>query len=231
MTLFQEVKKASVSETIVQQVKDLILRGQLEAGDKLPSERELSEQLRVGRSSVREATSALLALGVIEIRSGEGVFVREDFPRSTLECVEWSSLLLNQHSDDLPEARICIEVPIARLAASRATPDERQHLRELVDQMAQATHLERFVDLDIGFHLALAEASRNVVLRDIVVGIQQLMQSSMLEVLQSERLRTLSNEQHRQLCDTLDRRSADDAEKVIRNHLQKDIDFFRKARG
>ena len=126
---------------------------------------------------------------------------------------------------------MCIKVPTARLAALRATPDERRHLHELVDQMAQATSLENLIDLDIRFHLALAEASRNVVLRDIVVGIQQLMQSSMLEVLQSERLRALSNEQHRRLCDALDRGSADDAEKIIRSHLQKDMDFFGGTRS
>ena len=92
--MFEEVKKLTVAETIVNQVKERILEGQLIPGQKLPSERELAEQLSVGRSSVREATSAMVALGIVEIRPGEGVFIRTDFPRSTIASIEWSSLML-----------------------------------------------------------------------------------------------------------------------------------------
>ena len=141
--LFNEVKKRSVSETIVEQVKQLILQGRLEPGQKLPSERALAEQLNVGRSSVREGTSALIALGIVEIRPGEGVFVREDFPRSTLESVEWSSLLLNGRSTDLIEARVAVEVATARLAAQRASVADQQRLMHLAEQMAHHRAIRR----------------------------------------------------------------------------------------
>ncbi len=106
--LFNSVKRATVAETIVEQVKELIIDGQLTPGQKLPSERELAEELKVGRSSVREATSALVALGVAQVRQGEGVFIRPDFPDSVIHNIEWSAYLLRGQMEDLIETRLAI---------------------------------------------------------------------------------------------------------------------------
>jgi GntR family transcriptional repressor for pyruvate dehydrogenase complex len=222
MALFSEVPKATVSERIIEQVKELVLQGKLRPGQRLPSERELAEQLSVGRSSVREATRAMVALGVVEMRPGEGAFIRPDFPRSTMESVEWSSLMLNGHSQDLVEARMAVERTTAKLAAGRAAPEERARLRGLAEQMAGCSDLEPFIDLDIAFHFTLAEASQNIVLRGILGGIQQLMRSSMLRVLQDEELRRVSVQQHLLLCDAIDRSDAEQAEQVMVMHLKKD---------
>jgi GntR family transcriptional repressor for pyruvate dehydrogenase complex len=227
--LFAEVERRTVAQSIVEQVKQLIIDGRLAAGQKLPSERELAAQLGVGRSSVREATSAMLALGVIEIRPGEGAFIRPDFPQSTLECVDWSTLILNQESTDLFEARISIETSTARLAAQRATAKDRARLYQLVDQMERAAVLAEFVEFDLEFHLALADASKNLVLRDILVSIHNLMRNSMLHVLQSEPLKELSIKQHRGLCQAIERGSPEEAERLIRAHLEKDLVSFGEA--
>jgi GntR family transcriptional repressor for pyruvate dehydrogenase complex len=226
--LFDEVKRLSIAETIVQQVKQLILQGKLKAGQQLPSERLLAEQLGVGRSSVREATSALLALGIVEIRPGEGVFIRSDFPHSTIASLEWSSLMLNGHPNDLIEARIAVEVSTARLAAQRAAPAEHQQLRTLVEQMSQTHDLETFVDLDIKFHLTLAQASQNMVLREIVTGIQQLMRSAMIQALQGAEVRKRAVEQHSCLCQTIEQSAVEEAEQAMRAHLNKDAAYFAK---
>ncbi len=175
--MFEEVKKLTVAETIVNQVKERILEGQLIPGQKLPSERELAEQLSVGRSSVREATSAMVALGIVAIRPGEGVFIRTDFPRSTIASIEWSSLMLTGSAQDLVEARISVETATAKLAALRATAEQRRYLHRLAEQMDSTAKLEDFVGLDIAFHMTLAQASQNYVLGEIIRGIQQLMRS------------------------------------------------------
>lgn len=227
--LFDTVERRTVGQAIVDQVKDLILQGRLKPSQKLPSERELSEQLGVGRSSVREATSALLALGIIEIRPGEGVYVRADFPQSVLKSVDWSTLMLNQHSNDLFEARIAVETSTARLAALRATQEAQERLYQLCRQMAKAATLDEFITLDLEFHLALAEASENPVLRDIIAGIQNLMRSSMLHVLQSEEMRKLSLEQHRSLCEAISEGAPEKAEHVMRTHLEKDLVSFANS--
>lgn len=227
--LFDEVKRLNLSQTIVEQVKQLILRGQLRAGQKLPSERELADQLRVGRSSVREATSAMLALGIIEVRPGEGAFIRADFPRSMLESIAWSSLMINGHSTDLLEARMAVEVATAELAALRSTPEERRRLNELVEQMPATASAEAMVALDLEFHLLLAQASQNIVLREIVVGLQHLMRASMLQVLQLPEIKRLAIEQHRSLCDAIDRQAATEAAQIMRAHLTKDLTVLGKV--
>jgi GntR family transcriptional regulator, transcriptional repressor for pyruvate dehydrogenase complex len=224
--LFDEVKRLNISETIIQQVKQLILQGKLKAGQKLPSERLLAEQLGVGRSSVREATSALLALGIVEIRPGEGVFIRSDFPRSTIASVEWSSLILNGHAHDLIEARNAVESATARLAAQRATPPEHQQLHTLVEQMAQTGDVETFVDLDIKFHLTLAQASQNLVLRELLIGIQQLMRGAMRHALQATEVRRRAVEQHRRLAQIIAQGAAEEAEQTMRAHLTRNTAFF-----
>jgi GntR family transcriptional repressor for pyruvate dehydrogenase complex len=224
--LFGEIERRTLAQSIVEQVKELVLQGRLNPGQKLPSERELAEQLGVGRSSVREATSAMLAMGIIEIRPGEGAYVRPDFPQSMLDCVEWSALMLNQHSADLFEARIAIETVTARLATARATPADKEQLDRIVEQMASAATLDEFVDLDIEFHLALAKASQNLVLRDILYGLHNLMRSSMLRVLESVDRRELALEQHRSLCATIGQGPANEAEQIMKGHLRKDLFFF-----
>lgn len=224
--LFGEVERRTVAQSIVEQVKELILQGRLNSGQKLPSERELAEQLGVGRSSVREATSAMLAMGIIEIRPGEGAYVRPDFPQSMLDCVEWSALMLNQDSSDLFEARVAIETSTAGLAASRATREDKERLYQIVEQMAKAATLEEFVGFDIEFHLALAKASRNLVMHDILSGLHNLMRSSMLQVLDSMNMRELALEQHRSLCATIRQGTAKEAEQIMRTHLRKDLFLF-----
>jgi GntR family transcriptional repressor for pyruvate dehydrogenase complex len=229
--LFGEVERRTVAQSIVEQVKELVLQGKLHPGQKLPSERELAEQLGAGRSSVREATSAMLAMGIIEIRPGEGAYVRPDFPQSMLDSVEWSAFMLNQHSADLFEARVAIETSTAKLAASRATREDQDQLDRLVKQMARAATLEEFIDLDIEFHLTLAKASQNLVMHDILYGLHNLMRSSMLRVLESTDRRELALEQHRSLCAAIGQGAADEAEQIMQTHLRKDLFFFNTDQG
>ncbi len=224
--LFGEIDRRTVAQTIVDQVKDLVRQGKLQPGQKLPSERELSGQLGVGRSSVREATSAMLAMGIIEIRPGEGAFIRPDFPQSLLDRVDWSALLGHRPARDLIEARFAIEVNTARLAARRARPEDHAALRRLVERMAAAPTVDDLITYDLQFHLTLAEASQNPVFRDILAGMQGLMRDSMRQVLQDEGLRALALEQHRRLCAAVERGAADEAEAAIRAHLDKDLSFF-----
>lgn len=226
--LFGEVRKSSVTETIVNQVKQLLLEGRLVPGQKLPSEREMAEQLHVGRSSVREATSAMVALGIVEIRPGEGAYVRSDFPQSTIASASWSSLVMTGHTQDLVEARRAIEVATVRLAALRATPEQLRDLHSQANRMDIASNLEEFIELDLAFHFTIAHASQNLVLREVMVGIQQLLRGSMVTILQTEGMRLLANSQHHSLCDALDRKDVDSAEAVILAHLKKHATVLSK---
>lgn len=225
-TLFNQVKRLTVAETIVEQVKQLIFDGQLSPGQKLPSERELAEELGVGRSSVREATSALVALGIAEVKQGEGVFIRLDFPRSVLDNVDWTSLMLRGQVNDLIETRLAIELSTARLATKRASEKVRHELYEIAYGMDAAMKIEDFIEQDLRFHLTLAKASQNMVMHSVIHGIQQLMYASMLQVLQNNDLRETAARQHRIIATAVRDKDVDSAVKAMQEHLMKDIRFF-----
>jgi len=74
---FRPIKTRKIYEEIVEQLKDMLSRGELRPGDRLPSEREMAESLGVSRASVREALTALEAIGILDIRPGEGTYVKQ----------------------------------------------------------------------------------------------------------------------------------------------------------
>ena len=117
--MLSPVKNLKIYELVMEQIKDLVKKGQLMSGDKLPSERELCEKLEVSRSSVREALKALQMLGLIESKHGEGNFIKENFEDSLLEPLSIVFLLLGSKNEEVLELRRVIEPEIAALAAKK----------------------------------------------------------------------------------------------------------------
>jgi GntR family transcriptional regulator, transcriptional repressor for pyruvate dehydrogenase complex len=159
---FDQVPRRKLAETVAARILTAV-RDQ-PAGTRLPTERQLTESLGVGRSTVREALNGLALIGVVEIRHGQGVFVAE---RTTALPTVFE--LGTVEARQLHEARAVIEVEVARLAALRRTPDQLAALEELL-----AGHL---ADLQAGrppvvqasrFHLLLAEAADNAVLASVL---------------------------------------------------------------
>ncbi len=160
----KEIKKARVSEDIVAQVKALIASGNLRTGDQLPSERELSEQFKVSRASVREAIRALESLGLLEARQGHGTYVASSVealvqPLAHAIAREENAIL------ELFEVRRLLEPHLASLAAERSTPAELEELQDLVEKQShQVAEGGTGAELDTAFHSALARAAKNTLL-------------------------------------------------------------------
>ncbi|GLH72250.1 GntR family transcriptional regulator [Geothrix limicola] len=164
---FTPIKTKRLYEEIVEQIKKLITDGRLKPGDKLLAERELAEQFQVSRASVREAIRTLEMLGVIDIRPGEGTFVRgtetDDIirPLAMFLAVERSSLL------DMFEMRRIFETATASLAAERATEEELDHIEAMLEKMRERLNVldpEKGEEFDAAFHYAVAEATHNSLL-------------------------------------------------------------------
>lgn len=180
-------------EDIIGRIKDLIATGAIRPGERFPSERQLEQSLGVSRPVLREAFRVLEAWGWIESRRGSGRYLRE--PRGTpfaaanpLLNVERATLL------DIWEARQALEVRTAALAAERASPGEIAELRGMVAgaRLPDDEAARRNVDLEL--HLAIARATRNFVLRDLVK-----FQMSLLADIDQRRL--LGDDNWRMLCD------------------------------
>ncbi|MFG6493878.1 GntR family transcriptional regulator [Fictibacillus sp. UD] len=120
---------------ILKQIKSIIVEDGLQAGDKLPSERELSERLKAGRSSVREALRALELLGLIETRRGEGTFIREATGHRLVEVL--ASFILNDKKarQDLQETRHIVIKDCAELAVLRCDSSTISILKGFIQQM------------------------------------------------------------------------------------------------
>ncbi|SEI06121.1 regulatory protein, gntR family [Halobacillus karajensis] len=125
-------QRGKVYESVIQQLKSFIEEHHLKPGDKLPSERELSEQLHVGRSSIREAFRAMELLGLIETRRGEGTYMRAYRPYHMVELL--SNFLLNESrtKSELLTAKQMIEKEVLLLLNGRVTNHEIDKMREII---------------------------------------------------------------------------------------------------
>lgn len=196
------VRSKRVYEQIAEQIGDMIRSERYRAGDRIPPERDLAKLLGVSRPSVREAMIALEAAGLIEVRVGDGTYVRE--AGASAMVMPWSA-----GADPGPgpleqfQARRLIETDVAARAAISATASEIQELAELVAEMERVyPTLDDFNDkLGFRFHTSLARAARNGVLTNVVEYLWTLRDSDMWRHL---RRRVVTPENRRQVV--IDRR-------------------------
>jgi GntR family transcriptional repressor for pyruvate dehydrogenase complex len=169
-------ERPPAAQQIAHQLLEYLVSGKVKPGGRLPSERQLAENLGVGRSIIREALKSLGMLSLIRVKPGGGYYL-QDVPSNLLpKSIEWGLLLGERHTADLVEARGFIEVAVARLAAERRDEKNLSRLEDLLAQMKAAhKNPNKFVEADIAFHITLAEASRNSALRDILSGMRSLL--------------------------------------------------------
>jgi GntR family transcriptional regulator, transcriptional repressor for pyruvate dehydrogenase complex len=128
---FEPVERVTISEEIIKKILGLINTGRLKPGSKLPSERELMEQFRVSRTSVREALQSLTMVGVLETFPGDGTYVTRQLSDLIVDHLEWPALLDRRDVIELMEVREPLEVAAAGLAAQHVTPAQIEELRAI----------------------------------------------------------------------------------------------------
>lgn len=174
--MFKPVKTKKVYEEIVEQIKQLIIEGKLQPGDKLLSERELSDKLNVSRASIREAFSALEMMGIIKIKPGEGSFVNQVSYQGMLEPLTFIMQVEPNDILQLLEARKILESEAAALAAERATNEDIAAIYDAMKIMQKEVSDGGLGDIgDIKFHYAIARAAHNTVLNQLMKTIADLM--------------------------------------------------------
>jgi len=173
---FKPIRNLKIYRQVIEQIKEMIYRGQLKKGDRLPSERDLREQLDVSRASIREAFSVLEILGLIESRPGEGTFITSGGKKNIFEPLSMVLLLEDNIAEELVEFRRVLEIDSARLAAERATETELEEIKKYNDILAaSAGHEEKSVEADRMFHFTVAKSSKNKVLYDVMAAISDAM--------------------------------------------------------
>jgi len=214
---FEPIQKNSLVVEITKRLLDYIFSGSLQVNDKLPAERQLSEALGVGRSAIREAIKALTVLGVLEVRQGDGTYLKRTDSTLLPQVIEWSLLLGENQALDLIEARKVIEISICRFAAERGKDEEIAELKQIMDRMKFEP--ANFVELDVSFHLKLAEMSRNSVLKDILSSIQSLLRTWIKLVIESVGDTEFSYKDHSAIFEAVSKRDPDAAALAMEKHM------------
>lgn len=179
---FEPINRATISTQIRDQLYERITRGDLAPGARVPSERDLTEQFGVARTSVREAMHALVSLGVVE-RRGNRVFVAEHLPEVSLPETEGRTELVRQ----LFETRRVLEPTIFELAAERADDADRRRITDLAEEFGPGLELETFRTLDRRFHQTIAAACGNPLLIELYGKVlERLFQSDEFDSLLSQ---------------------------------------------
>jgi GntR family transcriptional repressor for pyruvate dehydrogenase complex len=216
----EPIRSTRIYEEIVKQVKLLIAEGKLKSGDRLPPERELAEKFMVSRTSVREALRALESRGLVEIRAGEGAFIRHISLETLIEPLALVILPHREGVGELFEARRLLEPAIAALAARRATPDEIGEMERILESQGKEVMQGRTgLAQDAAFHAALAQSAHNRAISRIVNALMDLLTQSREESLHTPGRPTRSHGDHVRILEAIRRRDEMGAHRAVLDHL------------
>ncbi len=217
-----EVKKTY--EEVADHLREQIMTGAYQAGDRLPSIRELSEQFGVGQSTVREAIGSLKTIGLVNIRHGEGTFVAPFNRQEILSLFDSIRPISNEDISYLLELRKIIETGTVRLAAERRGEADLQAMKEALQAMEHSLRENKFDHAaDWKFHYAIAQASLNPFLESVLRSMSKTM-----EVIIKAGLEKLYNtkdnpkryyEQHIDIYEAIAARNSKQAEEAMIYHL------------
>lgn len=161
---------------VAKRLLEIFTSGAIEAGTRLPPERQLAATLGVGRSAVREALAALEILGIVDVRPGSGTYLRGAVSELLPQTLSWGLMLGEPRTLELIEVRGALEIYAARLAATRMTDDALARLSSRLNEMRTANgNLKAFVEADLQFHRELAQSIGNTVLLDLLQSIRSLL--------------------------------------------------------
>lgn len=223
---FRPVQSEKLSSAVVRQIEELILRGILRPGERLPAERELSERLGVSRPSLREAVADLQDRGLLDTRAGAGIFVTEVLGSAFSDAL---IQLFSKHDEavfDYLSFRRDMEGLAAERAALHGTPSDLKVIEALFAKM-EAAHMKRNpaeeARLDADFHLAIIEASHNVIMLHMMRSMYQLLREGVFYnrsiMFKQRTTREALLEQHRAINAALQARDPAGAKAAVQAHL------------
>ncbi|MBO9476541.1 FCD domain-containing protein [Shimia sp. R11_0] len=223
---FQKVQPEKLSTSVVRQIELLILRGILRPGERLPAERELSDRLGVSRPSLREAIATLQDKGLLTSKAGAGIFVADVLGSAFSEALVQ---LFSAHDEavfDYIAFRRDMEGLAAERAAAYASDTDLQVIQAVFDKM-EAAHPKRNpndeAQLDADFHLAIIEASHNVIMLHMMRSMYQLLREGVfynrMIMFKQRTTRGELLEQHRAINAALQARDSKAAREAVIAHL------------
>jgi GntR family transcriptional repressor for pyruvate dehydrogenase complex len=218
---FTPIIRVNIKKQALEQLKQYIGSGTVQVGQRLPSERELAEQLGIARTSVREALKVLESIGLVESRIGDGTYITAQIGATIgrtvgLGLMSWGGTIM-----EVMQARAMIEGETARVAAEQATVDDLRGLADLLAQMENAATVHDYLAADMNFHRRIGQATQNTIVAYIINNLIDLLEEAMRES-HGVDLPTMSegNATHREIYVALQARNPVAANEAMRRHLQ-----------
>ena len=231
-TSLTTIKRIQRSAEVREQLEQAILRGDFSPGERLPSERELVETFGVSRVSVREAIRSLEAVGRVKVEQGRGAFVSDRRSGFGEPMTRWLAL----HQDEVVELQ-SVRGALDALAAASAAVVARKKQRAAIVRAHAAfegaverdSPTEQLVDLDIDFHIAVAEASGNRLLYDLLSDLHNYLAQSRYLVLALAGRRLQSVAEHARIVEAIEARDADASRSAANAHVASVREFLQSG--
>jgi GntR family transcriptional repressor for pyruvate dehydrogenase complex len=215
------IERTTLAASAFEQLISYVVNGDWKAGDRIPPERELCQQLGIARTSLREALKAMELVGMLDSRVGDGTFV---CPRSEFLArpLLWAFTGTDEAElSDVMEARVLLERDLAGLAAERGSVDEIAKIGDAVMAMkASVASGTMMIEADMRFHLAVAEAAHNTVLENAVQLLRNLMRHWIKLKLLIPNVPERVISQHEQIYEAIRTGHAEAARTAMRKHLE-----------
>jgi GntR family transcriptional regulator, transcriptional repressor for pyruvate dehydrogenase complex len=220
--VYKVVRTSRLYEQIVQQIEESILKGALKAGDQLPAERDLAQRFGVSRTAVREAVKALREKGLVEAYTGRGTFITDGTSQAVRQSFELVAKIGQPNgSTHLAEVRAILEPEIAALAATRIQEQHLSLMREAVALMDRKyDDPDAFIEADLDFHLALAEAAENPMILSLLDSIVGLLREQRTRIFQVEGGPNRGQYHHKRILEAVEQHNPEKARDAMRAHLQ-----------
>lgn len=214
--------RGATSEEVVTRLREMIQRGDLKHGDRLPPERDLAKMLGVSRPTLRAGIRSLSAVGILQSKQGAGTFVVEADESPTLDSnsLRMMAALNNFSSDEMFEARLALEMSIAALAAERASSEQLMQMSEEIAGMyAALEEPEQYLVHDMHFHQTIAAASGNRILTALMNMVAQILFETRKKTVKGALDLKESAEQHREIYRAIREHKIEDARQAMHFHL------------
>jgi GntR family transcriptional regulator, transcriptional repressor for pyruvate dehydrogenase complex len=214
------IKRSSVALEAVDQIKEMIINGQFEAGQKLPTERELAEMLGVSRPTIRESIRALVALRIVEPVHGAGTYVSSLKPELLAEPIDFLLQVNDAALGDLFDARLVLEAGLAGFAAQRRLQENLDRLDDIVRHHASLIDdYAAAVELDFAFHEEIARAAHSPILASLLSSIAALGRASRARTGRDRTVRIQAHSDHEAIIEAVREQNRQAAQHAMAEHL------------
>jgi GntR family transcriptional repressor for pyruvate dehydrogenase complex len=220
--VYKVVRTSRLYEQIVQQIEESVLNGSLKPGDQLPAERDLAQKLGVSRTAVREAVKTLREKGLVEAYSGRGTFITDGTTHAARQSFDLMVKIGQQEgSPHLAELRLILEPGIAALATLRVKDEDVAAMREAVAVMDRSQKdPEAYIEADLDFHLALAEAAANPLILSLIDSIVGLLREQRIKIFNVEGGPQRGQVHHKRILEAVEQRDPEAARGAMAAHLE-----------